>query len=274
MKNEGNGTKLCKHCQTEIPEKAKVCPNCRKRQGKSGCLIVVIVVVVLFVILAIAGGGGGNSSSNNDANISPDTNKTQSDADLESKNDNDKQEENVGNVEVLAEYNLADSIGWYTRHFIVIQNNSNETVDVSTSSLAYDKEGNLLGAADGSFDALGAGCTSVLYEAFEVEGEVDHYETEFNFSKSKYYKSVIQDLEYEQNDLENGAVFKVTNKGEDAAEFVEGYAMFFLGDELVGYESTYFTDDDHEIKPGKTISKQMTSYNDFDSIKFYLKGRK
>ena len=28
-----NETKVCKHCQTEIPKKAKVCPNCRKKQG-------------------------------------------------------------------------------------------------------------------------------------------------------------------------------------------------------------------------------------------------
>lgn len=26
-------TKKCKHCQTDIPKKAKVCPNCRKKQG-------------------------------------------------------------------------------------------------------------------------------------------------------------------------------------------------------------------------------------------------
>lgn len=185
-----------------------------------------------------------------------------------------KKEAANNEVEILSEYTLSDSIGWYTRHFIVIKNNTGETVDVTTSSLAYNKEGKLLGADDGSFDALGAGCTSVFYEAFEVEGEIEYYETELNYSNSKYYESVIQDLSYEQNNLENGAVFKVTNSGEDAAKFVEGYALFFLNGELVGYESTYFTDDDSELKPGKTISKQITSYKDFDTIEFYLTGRK
>ena len=28
-----NETKLCKHCKSEIPKGAKVCPNCRKKQG-------------------------------------------------------------------------------------------------------------------------------------------------------------------------------------------------------------------------------------------------
>lgn len=145
---------------------------------------------------------------------------------------------------------------------------------MSTSSLAYDKEGTLLGAEDSSFDALGSGCTSLLYEAFEVDGEIDYYETELNFSKSRYYESVIQDLSYEQIDISKGAVFRVTNNGKDAAKFVEGYALFFLNGKLVEYESAYFTDDDSEIKPGKTISKQITSYEEFDTIEFYLTGRK
>ena len=181
---------------------------------------------------------------------------------------------NNGEVEILAEYTLSDGIGWYTRHFIVIKNNTDKTVDVSTSSLAYDKEENLLGADEGSFDALGSGCTSVLYEAFKIEGEIDHYETELSFSKTKYYKSVIQDLSYEQNDIEKGAVFKVTNNGKESAEFVKGYALFFKDGEIVSYDDIYFTDDDNELKSGKTISKQITSYKDFDNIEFYLTGRR
>lgn len=202
-------------------------------------------------------------------------NEIQSDVDSkieESKEEGEGKEKS--GVEILGEYTLPDGIGWFTRHFVIIKNNTNETVDVSTSSLAYDKKENLLGAEDAEFNALGAGCTSVLYEAFEVEGKIDHYETEMNFSKSKYYESVIQDLSYEKKDIDKGAVFKVTNNGQDAAEFVEGYALFFLDGKLVDFESTYFTDDDSEIKPGKTISKQMTSYEKFDKIEFYLTGRK
>lgn len=202
--------------------------------------------------------------------------KEQIEKGTESKTESPTKSNNSSNedVEILAEYTLSDGIGWYTRHFIVIKNNTDKTVDVSTSSLAYDEEGNLLGADEGSFDALGSGCTSVLYEAFKVEGEIDHYETELNFSKSKYYKSVIQDLSYEQNDIEKGAVFKVTNNGKESAEFVKGYALFIKDGKIVSYDDIYFTDDDNELKSGKTISKQMTSYEDFDKIEFYLAGRR
>ena len=50
-----NETKVCKHCQTEIPKKAKVCPNCRKKQGGIFKWIV-IVIVAIAVIGAFTGG--------------------------------------------------------------------------------------------------------------------------------------------------------------------------------------------------------------------------
>ncbi len=51
-----NETKLCKHCKSEIPKGAKVCPNCRKKQGGIGKWIVIVVVVVI-IIAAMSGGG-------------------------------------------------------------------------------------------------------------------------------------------------------------------------------------------------------------------------
>ena len=156
---------------------------------------------------------------------------------------------------------------------MIIKKNSNATVDVSTSSLAYSADGTMVSAADSSLEALGAGCTSVLYEAFETETQIDHYDTTINVAESEYYESVIQDLEYVQNDIDGGAVFQVTNNGDKAAEFVEGYMLYFLGDQLVDYQSTYFVDDDSEIKPGATISEQLNAYKDFDRTEFYLTGR-
>lgn len=45
-------TKLCKYCQTEISKKAKICPNCRKKQsGKLKWIIIIIVIGFLFLMM-------------------------------------------------------------------------------------------------------------------------------------------------------------------------------------------------------------------------------
>lgn len=57
MSSEKNsGTKVCKHCKSEIPAGAKICPHCRKKQGMSKILIVVIVLVVLGILSSLGGG--------------------------------------------------------------------------------------------------------------------------------------------------------------------------------------------------------------------------
>ena len=47
--------KKCKHCQSEIDSKAKVCPKCGKKQGMSTFLIVVIVVVIICLLASLGG---------------------------------------------------------------------------------------------------------------------------------------------------------------------------------------------------------------------------
>lgn len=62
MAKEKPATKVCKHCKTEIDYTAKVCPQCRKKQGGSGCLIAIGV----FVALALLGSCFGGNSSDSD----------------------------------------------------------------------------------------------------------------------------------------------------------------------------------------------------------------
>ena len=54
--NQSDETKRCRHCQSEIPKKAKVCPECRKKQH--GKLKWAILAVVIIGIGAAAGGSG------------------------------------------------------------------------------------------------------------------------------------------------------------------------------------------------------------------------
>lgn len=69
-----NETKKCKYCQTDIPKKAKVCPNCKKKQGGGVAKWIVIVVVVIFA-LAAASGGSGDDKDKNPQKVSETTNE-------------------------------------------------------------------------------------------------------------------------------------------------------------------------------------------------------
>lgn len=57
MSKEKNGTKLCKHCKTEIPAGAKICPNCRKKQGGGIFKWIIILIIAVIIIAAVAGNG-------------------------------------------------------------------------------------------------------------------------------------------------------------------------------------------------------------------------
>lgn len=71
MAKERPATKLCKHCKTEIPYEAKVCPNCRKRVkgGKVKWIVLPIVVVIIALVLFSGGSKYDDGSGYNTENL-------------------------------------------------------------------------------------------------------------------------------------------------------------------------------------------------------------
>lgn len=87
IKKEKPQTKICKHCKSEIPYGAKVCPQCRKKQGM-GCLVWAIIIIVALGIIGVFAGGGDDSKPKKTGEI-----KTESE-----KEDSSKSEEEVSNL--------------------------------------------------------------------------------------------------------------------------------------------------------------------------------
>lgn len=67
MAKEKPTTKICKHCKTEIAYDAKVCPQCRKKQG-GGIVKKILIALGVIVIISIVFGGGEDENKPSDSN--------------------------------------------------------------------------------------------------------------------------------------------------------------------------------------------------------------
>ena len=177
--------------------------------------------------------------------------------------------------DVLSKMEVKDL--WYSNDywnyaFLTIKNNSDFNVDVSASVKFYDEAGKLIGAQDADQKAVESGYSTILY--FMPDEKFAKMEYELDVNETKRWDCVLSDLSYEAVEAKNKVILSVKNNGEEAAEFVQAYVLFFNGDNVVGFAQNYMTDDDSELKSGKTVSKEMDCYEYFDSYQVFLSGRK
>ena len=174
----------------------------------------------------------------------------------------------------VKEYSYENSIG-DSIYFLVIKNNSDKTVGINGNMTAYDAGGNVIGADSSDIDVIGPGEESIADFFFDSVSNIDHVEYTFSYDTSPYYGSVLSDLGIEGNINDSNVVVSVTNNGTEPAQFVQAYALFLDSDgKVVSYESSYVVDGDSEIKPGATISKQLDTRDDFNTVEVYFTGRK
>lgn len=115
--------KKCKYCQSEIDDKAKVCPKCGKKQGKPIWLIIIIVILVIAVI---------SSLSSNNTNQDEQTGTT-----TEKKDDVVLEEGYTGSLD--------DAEMFYYIEGYIKNNTDNDYSYIGVEFTTYDSEGNTLG---------------------------------------------------------------------------------------------------------------------------------
>ena len=95
-----------------------------------------------------------------------------------------------------------------------------------------------------------------------------------SYKKSEYYVPVLSNLSVEQNINDGNVTVVVTNNSDKPAQFVEAYALFFdSNNNIVSTTNTYVGDDDSEIKSGATLSAQLDTFESFDHVECYFRGR-
>ncbi len=155
--------------------------------------------------------------------------------------------------------------------FLIVTNNTNQTVEIEGALKVFNSSGDIVGAQTSSEGAVGAGQTTILTYLFDEEFSRSEYE--ISAYPDEYGEPVTQNLSYESSSASDKEIVTVTNNGTIPAEFVEVYVLFFNGETLVSHEWTYFTDNDSELKPGRSITEEMDCRQDYDSILVFFTGR-
>jgi hypothetical protein len=176
----------------------------------------------------------------------------------------------------VTKYSLASTYGNSVEYYLVITNNSSETVSVNGSGVVKDASGNMLdtsGMTD--IDVLAPGETTAGWMYFDgIDGEIADMEYALYYEKEEYYKPVIGNLEVDIQGENQSATVSVTNNGNIPAQFVEASVLFLdENGQLVGGNTNFIIDDDNEIKAGGTVAKEFTTYEPFDSVEVYFTGR-
>ena len=146
--------KKCKYCQSEIDKKAKVCPNCRKKQNHTVRNVVLGFIGFIIVCALILGGGDTTTVSNN--NVSTNTGNESSNVSTNNsvQNNNAKQEKFT-----VIEHSTSND-GYWTYIVGTIKNNTNKNYSyVQIEINLYDAEGNLVNSTLDNINNLEANGT-------------------------------------------------------------------------------------------------------------------
>jgi len=238
----------------------------------------------VLVGCAFDGDGNGSAPSNGEnanSNIAVTDDEAQEQQEQQEPNSNDDElspqadDKNLFNAEeiianlVVEQYSFSDSRRSHA--FLVIENTSEFTLIISATMTVFDSAGNAVGANDSGNNDVPSGEKTILGFSFDDEFSTNEYD--ISVAEERLYKPVTQNLSFESSSATEKEVITVTNNGDIAAEFVQTNVLFFNGDEPVWFDYAYFTDVDNQIKPGKSISKELSCHLPYDSTIVIITGR-
>jgi hypothetical protein len=116
-----------------------------------------------------------------------------------------------------------------------------------------------------------------IIEGVDISDIAD-FDYSVTVTKSSNTTVVDDDLPWNvDNTTDDGVIITVTNNHDYDVQYLNAYALFFRGDELVGFGDTYIDNvsSDCILQSGQTITKQIDTNNSdesFDNAEVYLKG--
>ena len=158
-----------------------------------------------------------------------------------------------------------------SRVFLVIENNSQYRLSIEIEVKLYNGNGQMNGYKTLEARPVDNGTKAIV--TFSYDEPFAKMEYTVSAEKEDYYTCGTANLSYTSIAAKNKEIMTVTNNGTVSLDSVMVYVLFFKGNTIVDYGFTYFTDDDFELKSGKSITKEIYCYEEYDSILVFFDGR-
>lgn len=170
----------------------------------------------------------------------------------------------------VTEYRWVDSIDQH-HMALEIKNNSDFGIDIGGSIVFYDENKGMVGAGDSSVDAIPAGGLTLLEFTNDVAFAQGKYE--LTAKECTYYTPLTQNMVLETNKTETKIIISASNTGSAPIKFASASALFFKDGAPSSLRDGSLSDDDYELKAGKSKTCEIEAYEKYDNVKLYLFGR-
>lgn len=249
--------KKCKHCQSEIDEKAKICPKCQKKQGMSkGLKIFLIVMIAIILVSMIFGSNKENSSGtnvSNGTNISTGTNKSDS---------------TTGEIyspsELSKNISSQGAVSTRGKLIVIAKNNNKVPIDMEIEVEFYDENGVIVGSSEESLKAVGPK-SEIAIEMWSTPEVFNNYKIYIDVEQSTS-TCYLDKVELTHNNTGENIAVQVKNNSEETIEYITVRVVYYQGEQIVGIDDGI----ESEIKPERSANFTLDfPYNkNYDNIRF------
>lgn len=155
--------------------------------------------------------------------------------------------------------------------FLIMTNKTGNDCDLEISVNFLDNNGNTIDKVE-NFAIRAFGKDTTIAQLFYCKTAYTSVNYNVVTKPLDYDQPVDANLKADVAAKGEDVTVTVTNTGNVTAEFVEYYVIYYKGGKVVGYNMGYCDDDNDEIKPGATVTKDEHSYSEYSNAKVYVHG--
>ena len=169
---------------------------------------------------------------------------------------------------------MYDEYCYYTMY---ITNNSDQLVKIGANMIAYDAQGNMIGASSDTVYALAPGQTTFVIADFNQWAQVQNIAYTLHVTEEDDYYRSIEAIEFSYSQTADGVLITAANTADEDIVNVQARVVFLKDGKPVYVDSEFLYNADNlsVIPAGETVTVPVYSYADdgFDDVVIALRGQ-